>query len=69
MLYSLEADNSYMDDYRQSKNPIILALLGLEVLTAMVMKRPVSCDTTPFSSLKVNRRFGRHIAPIFIIEG
>jgi hypothetical protein len=40
-----------------------LVLLGsicvrFEVLTAMGMKSTVFCDITPYSPLKVNRRFG-----------
>jgi hypothetical protein len=33
-------------------------LVGFEVLTAAVMKRPVFWDITQCSPLKVNRRFG-----------
>lgn len=34
-------------------------VLGLEVLTAAVMKSTIFRDTTPCSPLDVNRRFGR----------
>jgi hypothetical protein len=33
-------------------------VLGCKVLTAVVMKSSVFWDITPFSPLKVNRRFG-----------
>jgi hypothetical protein len=35
-----------------------LSVLGSQVLTALVMKSSVFWDITPYSSLKVNQRFG-----------
>jgi hypothetical protein len=40
-------------------------LVVFEVLTAVVMKSTILWDITPCSPLKVNGRFGEHIASIF----
>jgi hypothetical protein len=42
--------------------------VGFEVVTAVVMKSTVFWDIMACSPLKVNRRFGGHIASIFRVE-
>jgi hypothetical protein len=47
--------NSYKPDY---KRKVQVKDAGFEVFPAVVMKPSVFWDITPYSSLKVNRRFG-----------
>jgi hypothetical protein len=41
---------------------------GFEVLTAVVMKSTIFWDITPYSPLKINRRFGGTSSLIFRFE-
>jgi hypothetical protein len=43
-------------------------IVEFEVLTAVVMKRTIFWDTTPYSPLKVNRRFGKEYLHLQEIE-
>jgi hypothetical protein len=43
-------------------------VVGFEVLTAVVMKSSIFWDVSPCSPLKVNRRFGEHVASIFRVS-
>jgi hypothetical protein len=40
-------------------NPVQICTVVFEVLTALVMKISVFCDTSPRSPLRINRRFGK----------
>jgi hypothetical protein len=51
----------------RSMNSVIFKA-GFEVLIAVVMKSSIFCDITPCSPIKVNRRFGEHIASIIRVK-
>jgi hypothetical protein len=46
----------------------VTLLVRFEVLTVVAMKSCVLWNITPCSPVKVNRRFGGHIASIFRVE-
>jgi hypothetical protein len=47
----------------QNPNASLNVRVGLEVLTEVVTKNFIFWDPMPYSSLRVNRRFGRNIMP------
>jgi hypothetical protein len=63
--YFLTFDSSFAYIVHVSSN---LVSVRVEVLIAMATKSSTFWNITRSSPLKVNRRFGEHIAPIFRAE-